>query len=53
MLACGRGVSVIRVALLAAEWRPALAVPFVWGGDIDVALTEPLARTQTQARLSQ
>lgn len=51
VLARGRGVSVIGVALLAAERRPARAVPFIGGGDVDVALTEPLARTQTQAGL--
>lgn len=51
MLACGRGVSIIRVALLAAERRPALAVPFVGGGDIDVALAQPLAGTETRAGL--
>ena len=51
VLTRGRGVSVIRVALLTAERRPALAVPFVGGGDINVALAEPLARTQTRAGL--
>jgi len=44
VLARGRGVSIIGVALLASE-------PFIGGGDIDVALTEPLAGTQTQAGL--
>lgn len=42
VLTRGRGVSIIRVALLAAERRPALAVSFVGGRDIDVALTQPL-----------
>ena len=51
MLARGRGVSIVRVALLAAERRPALAVPFIGGGDVDVALTEPLAGTETRAGL--
>lgn len=48
-LACHGTVSVVRVALLAAERWPALAVPFIGCGDIDVALTESLARTQTRA----
>lgn len=52
VLACGRSVSIARVALLAAERRPALDVSFVRGGNINVTLTQPLARTQTGAGLS-
>lgn len=48
-LACRGTVAVVRVALLAAERWPALTVPFIGCGDIDVALTESLARTQTGA----
>lgn len=51
VLARGRGVSIVRVALLTAERLPALAVPFVGGRDIDVALAQPLARTQARAGL--
>lgn len=51
-LACRRSVAVVGVALLAAERWPALTVPFIGCGDIDVALTEPLARTQTRAGIS-
>lgn len=51
MLAGGRGISIIRIALLPAERRPTLTVPFVGGGDVDVALAQPLARTQTRAGL--
>lgn len=43
VLAGGRGISIIRVALLPAEWRPTLTVPFVGCRDIDVALAKPLA----------
>lgn len=48
-LACRRTVSVVRVALLAAERWPALAVPFIGCRDVNVALTESLARAQTRA----
>lgn len=53
VLACRRGVSIVRVTLLTAERGPALAVSFVGGGDINVAFTQPLARTQTRAGLSE
>lgn len=53
VLACGRSVPIIRVALLAAERRPALDVSFVRSGNINVTLTQPLARTQTGAGFSE
>lgn len=53
VLARGQSVSIVRVALLAAERQPALDVAFVGGRDIDVTLTQPLARTQTRAGLSE
>lgn len=51
MLASGRGVSIIRVALFTAEWWAALA--FVGSGDVNVAFAQPLARAQTRAGLPQ
>lgn len=51
VLASSRCISIIRVALLPAEWLPTLTVPFVGGRDVDVAFTQPLARTQTRAGL--
>lgn len=52
VLASGRGVSIIRVALLPAERRPTLTVPFVGGRDVNVALTQPLARAEPRAGLT-
>lgn len=52
MLAAGRRVSVVGVALLAAE-RCLRPVAFIGGRDVDVALAQPLAGAQTQARLPQ
>lgn len=51
VLARGRGVPVVRVALLAAERRAALA--FVGSRDVDVALAQPLAGAQAGTRLPQ
>lgn len=51
VLTRGRGVSVVRVALLAAERWPALDVSFIGGRDVDVTFAQPLARAQAGAGL--
>lgn len=51
VLASGRGVSIVRVALFTAERLAALAL--VGSGDVNVALAQPLAGAQTRAGLPQ
>ena len=53
MLASGKGVSVVRVALLPVEQLSAGGVSFAGGGDVDVALAQPLAGAQARAGFSQ
>ena len=53
MLASGKGVSVVRVALLPVGQLSAGGVSFAGGGNVDVALTEPLAAAQARAGFSQ
>lgn len=53
VLASGRRVPVVRVALLATQRRPALGVSLVRGRDVNVAFAQPLAGAQPGAGVAQ